>query len=217
MQWQSGKEGRFAPLFFLAILAAPAVAQDVTSADLAFCAAQGTDELKLACFEALAAKHTRADTVTASKPTDVPPITAEPPVRVATPSDANTAPPRGAPEPRIAAVVPPPVEKPAPSQAPEPGLLDDSIGQRHMDREAAVAEKEREVFAATITNVVTDPRTRKLTFEMANGQVWRQMQRGHFLYPKDKAFDVEIRRGLMGDYQMRVDGAGRMTRIVRVR
>lgn len=55
-----------------------------------------------------------------------------------------------------------------------------------------------------------------LYFEFANGETWRQMKADRIVYPRNRAFEVEIRRGFMGDQQLRVEGKGRMTRIVRV-
>jgi len=95
--------------------------------------------------------------------------------------------------------------------AAEPG---DEFGRRYID--GPEGNGEPEVVTATI-NEVSEGRHRILYFHFANGQLWRQMEPGYFAYPKDGSFEVEIRQGMMGDYQMRVGGKGRMTRIVRVR
>ena len=95
--------------------------------------------------------------------------------------------------------------------AAEPG---DEFGRRYIDQPED--DDEPDVVTATI-NEVSEGRHRILYFHFANGQLWRQMEPGYFAYPKDGSFEVEIRQGMMGDYQMRVGGKGRMTRIVRVR
>lgn len=74
-----------------------------------------------------------------------------------------------------------------------------------------------EGFKAVVVNVTSNRVLRRLTFEMENGEVWRQVESDRLYYPKDGPFEVVVRRGIMGDYQMRVGGEGRMTRIKRIR
>jgi hypothetical protein len=49
-----------------------------------------------------------------------------------------------------------------------------------------------------------------------NGQVWRQNEARHLEYPRSGEFDINITRGMMGDYRMRIGDNGRMVRIRRV-
>ena len=93
-----------------------------------------------------------------------------------------------------------------------PGTLSDDFGREHV---ANVADEPEERVTATVTNVTRDY-TKRLVFQFENGQVWRQQEARRFQYPKDGAFDVEIARGVFGDYQLRVNGEGRMTRIKRL-
>jgi hypothetical protein len=95
----------------------------------------------------------------------------------------------------------------------------DSFGAEHLDSDSAsgdnAAENKKEVVA-TVDRVKRGYGER-LSFYFDNGQVWRQSTADYIQYPKDEAFDVEISRGMMGDYRLRVGGEGRMTRIVRVK
>ena len=72
-----------------------------------------------------------------------------------------------------------------------------------------------EAVSATVEEVWKGG-SRLLFFRFSNGQIWRQMESGYFYYPRKGSFSVTIRQGFMGDYQMRLAGRGRMTRIVRV-
>ena len=103
--------------------------------------------------------------------------------------------------------------KPATDAGPTGAELPDEFGREYLDRQ--VPEPESQVVTATVTRVRRDA-YRRLHFHFENGQVWRQMERRTFSYPRGESFGVEITRGMLGDYQMRVGGEGRMTRIVRV-
>lgn len=186
------KEGRFAPLFCLAFVALAAAEEPAS--ELALCAEQPSDALKLACFEALAARYRQESSAEATPPAE----------------------PAPAAEPASIVELAAGVER-APATDSETRELDAATGREHLPARAAGEPPAAEVVTATVVAVTRRPVTRELTFEMDNGQVWRQMEAGHYRYPKDGAFDVEIRQGLMGDYQMRVGGEGRMTRIVRVK
>ena len=72
-----------------------------------------------------------------------------------------------------------------------------------------------EAIVVTVTRVSKGFNDR-LTFYLENGQVWRQQTRGYIHYPKDRPFEVEISRGVMGDHRLRVGGEGRLTRVVLV-
>ena len=77
-------------------------------------------------------------------------------------------------------------------------------------------DDDRRDVTATVNEVTLD-RYKRLHFQFANGQVWRQLEARRFQYPKNEPFDVVISRGVLGDYQLRVGGEGRMTRIKRVK
>ena len=266
------KEGLRAPLFFIAacaglLLSAVAGAQTIDRADLQRCAALPSTELKLACFEALAAPDAAqsetelADAEIADPaPVAVPAaagvaVATEPkPVTGPTPEPARAAEsaPPFKPEPvagdtpAAAAAVeadtatavpePTPAKVEADATAPHPmesvtadvsattiaaagsQAAPDEYGEEHLQRQARQDEENEEPEAVTArVQKVTTGYANKLYFHFENGQVWRQQASGYIRYPKGQAFDVEITRGMMGDYQMRVDGEGRLTRIVRTK
>lgn len=90
--------------------------------------------------------------------------------------------------------------------------LSDDFGREHVANEEREADRR---VTATVTEVTRDY-TKRLVFHFENGQVWRQQEARRFQYPKNRSFDVEIARGVFGDYQLRVGGEGRMTRIKRL-
>ncbi len=55
-----------------------------------------------------------------------------------------------------------------------------------------------------------------LYFHMQEGSVWRQNEARYVPYPTDLPFAVEIAKGLLGEYQLRIDGKGRRIRVRRV-
>lgn len=210
-------EGPRAPLFFsatcvfLLLSAVPAWSQSVDVSALELCAGLATLELKLACFEAI---------IAADKTPQIPEAGA-----VATPvADLPAAPADVVPEmapavdatPAVAAtVVATPESSPAvaaTSAATVTAVADSDFGQEHLD---LPEEKEDEIFRARVTNVTKD-HYKVLYFHLDNGHVWRQMEARHFEYPKNGEFDINITRGMMGDYRLRIGDNGRMVRIRRV-
>ena len=232
--WQGkGTEGPRAPLFRLAVLilvaAGSVSAQTVDLDELRRCAALDTSEQKLACFERLADApdaETPADRSSEPVAAGEAAVPGEPSVGAAVP----TAPAEPVPEAGPVRALAPGVEV-DPYPGPQPDIEaaaaaepaaeiatasepSDDLGRRYIEDPEADAEPE--VVTATV-NEVSQGRHKILYFHFANGQLWRQMEPGRFPYPKDGPFEVEIRQGMMGDYQLRVGGKGRMTRIVRVR
>lgn len=200
-------EGPRAPLFLLAAVFAcgAAAAEDVAREDLARCAAMSTDARKLACFEALMAEDARSS---GAEPAAEP---AAAPVEMRVQEAPDEPPP--APVPAAAA---PAASAPAPEAIAtdaDAGVAAEEFGSEYLRDEDA--EKEDEKLTATVNEVKTD-RTNRLIFHFANGQVWRQLEPRRFQYPRREAFDVVISRGMLGDYQLRVGGEGRMTRIKRL-
>ncbi len=98
--------------------------------------------------------------------------------------------------------------RPAAPPAPE------SLGAEHLERPEVASEPD--AVSATVRDVWKSG-NRLLYFQFDNGQVWRQMESGYFSYPREGEFEVTIRQGVMGDYQLRVHERGRMIRIVRVK
>lgn len=231
------KEGPRAPLFCVAaatalLLPAPAHSQSVDRSVLQRCAALPETELKLACFEALAAPDDPAEAgaapaesvpervtdaeraLAADQTRAVPLVTAT--IIAASPEDARPPPepgPEAQPEGLVEATAIPP-------SAPVVGAtaansVADELGAKYLQHEKTDAAEEPERIIAKVDKV-TVGYGRRLFFHFENGQVWRQATAGYLQYPRDEAFDVEISRGMMGDYRLRIGGEGRMSRIVRV-
>ena len=236
------KEGLRAPLFCLGatlLVAAGgmAAAQTVEQSDLELCASLATAELKLACFEALTAIDGRGAPPAARATAEPPPesaatekalITAGSAAVVAG-SDAGRVAPvpataaddnqmdsaddsgREQPEKEQLDIVDDPVqETPDEFQAD----ISDDLGREHLDKEQGEEQKKAAV-SATVSKVVRGGYD-VLYFHFTNGQVWRQVEARRFSYPRGGEFDVSIDTGMMGDYQLRLDAGGPMTRIRRV-
>lgn len=63
---------------------------------------------------------------------------------------------------------------------------------------------------------VTEGNFGHLYFHLDGGAVWRQNESRYLSYPQATPFSVEISRGMMGDYQLRIEGKGRRIRVIRV-
>jgi hypothetical protein len=179
----------------MTVAAGPVRAQDVASDDLAACAAIEDAVGRLACFEALVP----AKPAPAAEP--APPF-AEP-VEPAAAAVAPVAAKAGASEDATG------VEKSVAGSAADGA---EAFGEEHLDRDA----EESPVLRATVVDV-TRAWDDSLSFHLDNGQVWRQIESRRFPYPKNGEFEVEIARGMMGEYRLRVGGESRMVRIRRVK
>ena len=240
-------EGPRAPLFYsaaalLLLSGNITTAQTVDLSTLEQCAGLETEDLRLACFEAIIASsktpETRQPEAADSLVSDQPVAEieampeAEPPVEVmrqeAPPVDANpgststavatsTAAVAVTTEPSAAALSVTPEPPPAATVAttPEP-VANSQLGEEHLARpETEKKANEDEVFHATVTEV-TQGHNRILYFHFDNGQVWRQIEARHLEYPRSGEFDINITRGMMGEYRLRIGDNGRMVRIRRV-
>lgn len=214
------KEGRFAPLFLLAItllVSTNGVAQTIAPEDLQRCAALETDELKLACFESLASTEAESvDTVELPEREPEPAAIAVAPAAIVVSEEVAADAAISKPAPAADNVqVPESVPGPDIRQDPAPTVAPDDLGDEYL-KQAEEPKTEPEIYFATVDKV-TREYDRRLTFYFDNGQVWRQVASDYLQYPKGETFDVEISRGMMGDYQIRVRGEGRMTRISRIK
>lgn len=223
MKQAGRKEGLRAPLFYvcaaLLFAAACAGAQQVSQSDLESCARLASPDERLACFEALTERNRSQAAAVLSATAVVEPAAAgleTTPSTDVTPDNepATAAADEVAAGTNAVADLPEPIEaegavttEPAASS----GGLPEEAGEEYLPQE----REEPEVFIETVTEV-EQGRNRVLYFHMQNGQVWRQMEPRRLPYPRGRPFEVEIKRGTMGDYQLRVEGEGRMTRIVRV-
>ncbi len=239
-------EGPWAPLFFsaaalLLLYGKITTAQTVELSTLEQCAGLATQDLKLACFEAIVTSSITPDPPepeTIEFPESETPVAeieavpeAQPPVEVmpqeapvvdaaadSTPAAVATSTVALAvtTEPSTAAVsVAPKPSAATVATTPEP-VASSQLGEEYLDRPETEKAKEGEVFHATVTEV-TKGRNRILYFHFANGQVWRQIEARHLEYPRSGEFDINITRGMMGEYRMRIGDNGRMVRIRRVK
>ena len=203
------------------IAARGTAAQTVEQSDLERCASLETSELKLACFEALAAGE-EAKVEPAVDP--APESPAEP---FATESALATGAAAGVAEPDAESMAPIPAVTADDEQADGPDAVAqerpdeeyadaiDELGREHLDEEK-VDEKEEAVVRVTVSEVVKGSYD-VLNLHFANGQVWRQLESRRFSYPRNGEFDVIIDSGMMGDYRLRLDRGGPMTPIRRVK
>ena len=160
-----------------------------------------TDAAKLACFEGLADLEAGEPPLAEAAPDAAAPPDSVP-LPPATPDPVPTAPAEAVAEAAAA---------PAPAAAEDRA---DDFGREYLEDEDD--EEASDTLTATVNEVTAD-RTKRLVFRFANGQVWRQLEPRRFQYPRREAFDVVISRGVLGDYQLRVGGKGRMTRIKRIK
>jgi hypothetical protein len=230
------KEGPCAPLFCLGvallIAAGGTAAQTVEQSDLELCAGLETSELKLACFEALTAIEGEVAPLAPDAAAEPPPESAAAPQPPPESAAMDKAPETAAAAAGLAGsdagpVVPAPAATASDDQAevvdelgrelPDEEQVDlvDEIGREHLSEEKNV-EKEETVVRATVSEVVQGGYD-VLYFHFANGQVWRQLESRRFSYPRDGEFDVVIDTGMMGEYRLRLDAGGPMTRIRRIR
>ncbi len=193
-----GTEGPRAPLFFaaivlLALAAVPTSAQTVERSDLELCFGLESSALKLACFEAIIAASEASDGLTVEDAGLLKPVSGETEIEVR------------------------PVEvismEPAAATLTEDVPLRSDFGQEDLNQSES---EEKEIIKAVVSEV-TEGRNKVLYFHMTNGHTWRQIEGRYYPYPKSREFDVEITRGGMGEYRMRVDGVGRMVKIRRVK
>jgi len=100
----------------------------------------------------------------------------------------------------------------APAVSAEPASDDaaDSFGSEHLGNEESASLQAR-------VAEVTEDSFGALIFHLDNGQVWRQLEKRYYPYPRNRAFDVVISQGILGGYQLQVDGAGRKVTVRRIK
>jgi hypothetical protein len=229
------KEGPRAPLFYsaaalLLLSGEITTAQTVDLSALEQCAGLATQDLKLACFEAIVTSSITPDPPepeTIDFPESESPVAeieavteVEPPAEIMPQEapavdDATGSTPAAVATSTAALSVTPEPAAATVATTPEP-VANGQLGEEHLARpEADKKANEDEVFHAMVTEV-TKGHNRILYFHFDNGQVWRQIEARHLEYPRSGEFDINITRGMMGDYRMRIGDNGRMVRIRRV-
>jgi len=193
----------------MATVPGTSLAQAVDLTDLRICADLATDELKLACFEAIVATGSRSgsdsdESGEGGAELETPPLHAgmdklddvvEPsgPEDVAGTNDDNLA-----------------------DSSSESTL--DSFGREQLQSQKD--DKPTMAVGRVVEVSRSKDRSQALQFHLESGQVWRQIEARYFSYPKNEPFDVTISQGMMGDYRLRVgtpDDSGRMVRVRRIR
>lgn len=191
-------EGPWAPLFcsaaaLLLLSGKFTTAQTVELSALELCAGLETQELVLACFGAIIVAA-RAPAAQLSERAAV--VVSE---NVQMSVD---------PEPRAARVA-------ATTETTDVNLRAPSADDDRQQLAVPDQGEKTKIIKAVVVGV-NKGYNRTLYFHLANGHVWRQMEPRHFQYPKRGAFDVNISRGVMGDYRLRIGEKGRMVRVRRV-
>ena len=227
------KEGPRAPLFYLAasiallLQSSPAWSQMVDISALQLCAELETPELKVSCFEAIIASN-KVGAVEETR-------AAAPPAMQTTAAgvSANAVAPKPAAETLAApgsdlapasaagklAAAPESDVPPASATGESPAATvarGDEFGQEYLVGPEQEQERDDGALHATVIEV-SKGRNDILYFHLDNGQLWRQNEARHYPYPKNSEFEVDISRGMMGEYRLRIGDNGRMVRIRRVK
>lgn len=183
-----------------------------------------TEELKLRCFEAIIASSKNLQDeanqgqesgAASQPPAAVQPAAAAPIVDatddLAAPESAASAPATPVSETAIVDA-----DSDVADATADPAQHENAIGQEHLARQGRDQQKDDVLIRAKVVEV-SKGRNDLLYFHLDNGQVWRQIEARHYSYPKNSEFEVNIGRGMMGDYRMRIGDNGRLVRIRRVK
>jgi hypothetical protein len=193
-------------------------ARDISRDDLQRCAALASDADKLACYERLSSADNMPDAVPAGDgpqagtgPESLSTVAAEPSA-VDLPAATGSGDLQGATTDRDEKTHTP-VETATWLQGEDsPGSSAiENLGSEQVGDENGVPD----IVVVTVSSVSRGHRD-VLFFHLANGQVWRQIEPRRFRYPKDGEFEATINTGMMGEYRLRVEEDGPMTRIRRV-
>jgi hypothetical protein len=171
--------------------------QGVPLPELIACSELHSGEKRLACFDDLVNAALSAELPKPIKAQPVPEIMPE----VAVTADAA----------EVATIAVPMVTA-------EP--IEQTVSEPATASDFGLPEPAREPSSRSVTLPVSrvdrDSRER-LVFNMEDGSIWRQIRNEYLSYPRKEAFAAEISRGMMGDYQLRINGRGRSTRVERIR
>ena len=101
-----------------------------------------------------------------------------------------------------------------------PPLADKAFGEEHLQRQRTKSDEnlpQEDAFLSAKVLRAEKDRRKIWTFYLGNGQVWRQNEPDFISVPKTREFSITIRKGTVGDYRLRIEGKGRMTRVRRLR
>ena len=188
-------EGPLAPLFYSTalLLSGAANAQTVDMSALEACSTLESEAARLECFEAIVSGEEDVG------------ATAEPAVPVTPVIVVPAATPQAV-----------PVEKEEPSGAAATAasaLPAEDFGREHLDSRTQTAP---EVLRARVIEVSRGNHD-ALVFHLDNGQVWRQIQPRYYPYPRNREFDATITTGMLGEYELQVEGEGRKVSVRRLK
>ena len=171
------------------------------SADLRRCALILDSIERLACYDGLSKRAAAAVTAPVA-------ATAAAPVSAAAAPAATAAAAQAAPPP-VAPAVPP--AEPPPETAPAAADADSEDFGLEEQRAA-----ETKLIRSRIDGIF-DGWSGKTEFTLENGQVWRQAAGGKLVARKSENPEVEIKRGFMGVYYLKVDGYNPTVKVRRIK
>lgn len=221
---------RFLLLIFAGLTALPLLAQPVEQRELDNCAAFEQDAEKLACFERLTYRNRQSQPVAPEReqmpePEQVAVTRSPEPEQAAVTSStepeqvAGTSSTLQSPAALDSSIAP--AVRPA-TQVQQDGELDvtaipENYGREHLPQaNPEDSSRASAPLEATVLRV-TEGSRKHLYFHLENDQLWRQLEADYLPYPKNRAFNIEISQGFLGDYRLRVEGSGRLVRIRRVK
>ena len=172
------------------------------SADLRRCALILDSIERLACYDGLSKRAAAAVTAPVAA-TAAAPVSAAATAPAATAAAAQGAPPPVAPA--VPPAEPPPETSPAAADA-------DSEDFGLEEQRAA----ETKLIRSRIDGIF-DGWSGKTEFTLENGQVWRQAAGGKLVARESENPEVEIKRGFMGVYYLKVDGYNPTVKVRRIK
>ena len=172
------------------------------SADLRRCALILDSIERLACYDGLSKRAAAAVTAPVAAPAAAP-VSAAATAPAATAAAAQGAPPPVAPA--VPPAEPPPETSPAAADA-------DSEDFGLEEQRAA----ETKLIRSRIDGIF-EGWSGKTEFTLENGQVWRQAAGGKLVARESENPEVEIKRGFMGVYYLKVDGYNPTVKVRRIK
>lgn len=171
------------------------------SADLRRCALILDSIERLACYDGLSKRAAAAVTAPVAAPAAAPVSAA------ATAPAATAAAAQGAPPP-VAPAVPPAEPPPETSAAAAADSEDFGLEEQRAAETKLIRSRIDGIF---------DGWSGKTEFTLENGQVWRQAAGGKLVARESENPEVEIKRGFMGVYYLKVDGYNPTVKVRRIK
>jgi hypothetical protein len=169
--------------------------------ELRRCALIDVPETRLACYDKLSRREAERAAATAAAPAVAGTVASSAAAPVATPPAATGA--------------PPPVAAASGSTAAADESMPSSASESDFGLEEQRAE-ETKLIQSRIAGTF-DGWSGKTEFPLENGQVWRQSAAGKLVTKAVESPEVEIRRGFMGVYYLKVEGYNRTVKVQRIK